>query len=400
MIFPKLQKNEMQRIAALHETKILESNSYETFHQFIQLATILFKVPIAYISFIDIDKQHIVSAQGLAQNELNRNESFCAHTILQEDPLSCSDTTKDKRFEQNPLTVNKPRILSYNGIALHSVHGFRIGTFCVCDTITRVWSTNETKLLEQFGKTLERVISINNTEILHQQIAQLEKKIEAKNQYIRDVLKAPLQLKQRELKFSNKPILLSVCRLKLNGYSKWCESVDENLQLTFLNDYFKQMEALIHYHGGTIDYFDATGNLQFVVEATKTAPHSSKTVLQCAIEMQTEIEKLFQIYQKNNMNIVQLSIAISEGKAMVTYLGLPTQNGYHYMGAVLDTVQEMSKLGVANQILLCENSYNNCNGLVGSATSILLQLPHSTNPIKLFEFQHKTELKKPNDLCA
>ena len=64
----------------------------------LQLCTI-FRVPIAIVSLVDLDRQWFKSIQGLPVRETDRSSSFCAWTLLPKNPevLIVSDATKDDR---------------------------------------------------------------------------------------------------------------------------------------------------------------------------------------------------------------------------------------------------------------------------------------------------------------
>jgi len=69
--------------------------------------------------------------------ETSRDAAFCAHVVYNREPMIVPDTFQDKRFADNPLVINEPRIRFYAGCPLILDDGACIGTLCVIDTRPR-----------------------------------------------------------------------------------------------------------------------------------------------------------------------------------------------------------------------------------------------------------------------
>ena len=129
--------NEEGRIAALHALRILDTEPEERFDRVTRLAAALFDVPVAVISLVDESRQWFKSRVGLDAKESSRDVSFCAHAVYSREPIIVSDTFQDKRFADNPLVVDEPRIRFYAGYPLMLDDGNCIGTLCLIDVRPR-----------------------------------------------------------------------------------------------------------------------------------------------------------------------------------------------------------------------------------------------------------------------
>ena len=93
--------------------------------------------PIAMVSIVERERQMFLTRAGLEERETPRPTSFCAHAMLEPEPLVVADAKEDPRFETNPLVTGHPNIRFYAGAPLISHEGAPIGSLCVIDTVPR-----------------------------------------------------------------------------------------------------------------------------------------------------------------------------------------------------------------------------------------------------------------------
>src|SRR5690606_13692209 len=125
MIAPVLPDHETGRLADLHALRILDTPSERRFDRVVKLARHILDTPIAYIALIDSDRQWFKSSVGLCSmmEQTPRDESFCGHTILQDDPLIVPDALLDDRFHDNPMVTGEPYVRFYAGYPLKGEGG-------------------------------------------------------------------------------------------------------------------------------------------------------------------------------------------------------------------------------------------------------------------------------------
>jgi diguanylate cyclase (GGDEF)-like protein/PAS domain S-box-containing protein len=140
MIKPPDHPRELERLELLQRLEILDTPPEMVFDQITRSLTREFDVPIALLSIVDRDRQWFKASVGLDLQQTPREESFCAHAILQQQILLVPDTLRDRRFSGNPSVTCENGIRFYAGAPVVSSSGLPIGSLCVADTRPRTMS--------------------------------------------------------------------------------------------------------------------------------------------------------------------------------------------------------------------------------------------------------------------
>jgi class 3 adenylate cyclase len=159
-VIPAIPMNESERQAALDDLKLIDSPQEERFDRIVQLAQLLFRVPIAYIALIDKDRQWFKSKVGIEANETSRSVSFCGHAILEDKAMVVPDALQDYRFAGNPMVLGEPFIRFYAGQPLRGPSGHKVGTLCLADSEARELGEHDLKMLAQIAKLVEREFTL------------------------------------------------------------------------------------------------------------------------------------------------------------------------------------------------------------------------------------------------
>ena len=170
---PEKPFNEPDRLKALIQTHLLDSQAEPRFDRLTKLVLQCFKTEIVLISLIDCDRQWFKSRQGLDACQTSRDISFCGHAILSDELFEIPDASQDKRFANNPLVLEAPYIRFYAGAPLH-FNDQRIGTLCIIESKPRKLTENERQIFRQFADVVEQEISDRLQEHAHDQLAASE----------------------------------------------------------------------------------------------------------------------------------------------------------------------------------------------------------------------------------
>jgi len=197
-----LPSNESERLQALRSLD-LDDQSEERFDRVTRLAAEICKAPIAFVSFIERDRQWFKSRIGLPVVETPRDVSFCAHAILGEDTLVIPDTHKDARFADNPLVTGNPFVRSYMGQPLRAPDGEKIGTLCIADHEPRNFTPELAGILRRLATLVEQELRMGNLiaaqgrllvtqEVLLKTQERLHEELAAAANYVRALIPPPL----------------------------------------------------------------------------------------------------------------------------------------------------------------------------------------------------------------
>lgn len=159
----QLPENERERLQALADYQVLDTPPEREFDDLVAIAAHVCGTPISLVSLVDESRQWFKARQGLAVTETPREFAFCAHAILDSQPLVVGDARADPRFAENPLVVGEPRIRFYAGAPLASAAGYRLGTLCVIDTVARGLTAAQLQALEALARQASAMLQYRKT---------------------------------------------------------------------------------------------------------------------------------------------------------------------------------------------------------------------------------------------
>jgi PAS domain S-box-containing protein len=182
-----LPHDEQERIAELKSYGILDTEPEKVFEGMVKLANYLCQTPIAAISLVDEHRQWFKAIAGLDAKETSRDVAFCAHAILQQEPLIVPDALLDERFHDNPLVTGDPHIRFYAGVPLKTPGGRHLGTLCVIDREPRKLTPTQLGAIETLA---ESVMAHLDLRLSHKEIRQYVDKLQLAAQIFESVAEA------------------------------------------------------------------------------------------------------------------------------------------------------------------------------------------------------------------
>ena len=158
----ELNLQDPQRLAAVRDTNLLDTEAEEVFDRLTRLAVRLVGIPAAFISLVDANRDFYKSACGFGEPLATTRElaglTFCHYTVQRTEPLIIPDTAADPEY-RNVSTVKTLGVAAYVGVPL-VVNGQAVGAFCAIDTKPHAWTAGEIEVLTELAASAQREIEL------------------------------------------------------------------------------------------------------------------------------------------------------------------------------------------------------------------------------------------------
>jgi signal transduction histidine kinase len=127
--------NEQQRLAALHEYRVLDAPADDELEAVVRVAAMVAGVPTATLNLIDEHRQCQLTSTGFAGSNTARADSMCAVRFAAGEFVYVRDAATDPTYRDNPwVTGVLARVRFYASAPLVTPQGHALGTLCVFDS--------------------------------------------------------------------------------------------------------------------------------------------------------------------------------------------------------------------------------------------------------------------------
>jgi hypothetical protein len=134
---------ETSRLTALARYAVLDTEREAIFDQFAAMSAQLLEAPISIVGMIDQTRHWFKAAHGTNTQSNSRENSFCTYTVQSDQVFTVENALNDPRFASNPDVIGAAHLRAYAGAPLLTSDGLSIGTLCIFDTSTRIFTEAE-----------------------------------------------------------------------------------------------------------------------------------------------------------------------------------------------------------------------------------------------------------------
>ncbi len=147
---------EERRLRVLNDTHVLDHGADYRFDRVTRLCRNLFRVPLAYISFIDRDLARVKSSSGeLPEVPGGRDHSFSNMAIQQSGVFVIEDASADARYATNPNVTGTAHLRFFAAYPIE-IQGQRVGALCLMSTEARLFSELDASLLRDLALWIQQ----------------------------------------------------------------------------------------------------------------------------------------------------------------------------------------------------------------------------------------------------
>lgn len=150
-----LSRDESKRRAAIDLLKNPDEGRDEALKKYTHLVCQLLKMPMSFVSILDVEQQYIACTQNIDARETRLGEAFCEETLKRGGTFICPDTHQHPLFHRDRDVREAPFIRFYAGCPLTTRDGVPVGTLSVLDTHPRILSNEQIDIF----KTLAGLVS-------------------------------------------------------------------------------------------------------------------------------------------------------------------------------------------------------------------------------------------------
>lgn len=172
----RLAENENAGLKTIWTQELLNSLPERECNELVQLTAAICGTPVGLLTLLDEQQQWFRATDEWKQRETPREAAFCTYAVQHSGLLEVMDPLADPRFASNPLVTGNPVIRFFSGIPLHMASGDLLGTLCVIDTVPRILTADQRRILQILGKQVSaRLELLVQRTLLEQALKEKEK---------------------------------------------------------------------------------------------------------------------------------------------------------------------------------------------------------------------------------
>jgi len=145
-------EDEVSRLRALAECRIVDSPPEEFFDDIANQAAFLCGTPVGFVSFIDSQREWLKARVGWEVAEIPRDQSFNALALGNPHVFIVEDTAADRRFRLHPWVQSGIRF--YAAAPVVTKEGYVLGAISVVDRLPRSLPIGHRKILQTMANAI------------------------------------------------------------------------------------------------------------------------------------------------------------------------------------------------------------------------------------------------------
>lgn len=189
---------------------------------------------------------------------------------------------------------------------------------------------------------------------------------------------------QDEVNIAGQRLTATILFADIRGFTRLSEQMPPEEVIQVLNTYFGKMVATVRAHGGVIDKFIGDAML-CVWGVPRAVAHGTELAVQCAWQMQKEMELLNREFLKRGIPQIGVGIGVHHGVVVAGTLGSKNRMEYTVIGDVVNTAQRVESKAAAGSVLLTQAAYEAVQTRIEAVCIGEFSLKGKAHPVPLWQ---------------
>ena len=349
------QEHEDLRVEELLSYEIMDAPAEFAFNDIVDFATEVTACPVAFVHFIDSEKQWAMAAANVPRetSECQREDSICNVIIRQNDVVVIPDTLKDDRFKDIPCVRDTPNIRFYVGAPLINANGFALGTLCLVDFEPRTMDYEKVEAIRVLARQVVAHLELRkqvglaaeSQQQLKSALDTLQQEKERSEKFLHNVL--PLQIADEWLR--NGKVTPRYCQdvtvgfTDFVGFTQATSASEPGRLVATLNEFFSRFDELCS--GLGLDRLKTIGDsYMFCCGVTERQKAHAAYACLGALQFMRAVSDVNDRRQQAGFDPWSMRVGLHSGPVMAGVVG-ETRFSYDIWG---DTVNVSSRLEQAS----------------------------------------------------
>ena len=182
---------------------------------------------------------------------------------------------------------------------------------------------------------------------------------------------------------------VSVMFTDIRNFTHLTESVEPEVVVSFLNDYFSEMVEIVFRYGGTLDKYTGDG-LMAVFGAPLPVNDSSGRAVVAAIEMLAALERFNERQVNKPFGDIEMGVGIATGTVVSGNIGSLQRMEYTCIGDTVNTAARLEQINkeLGTKIIICQSTYDALGNSVPAYAAGTQMIRGKNREVRPFVVEH------------
>ena len=364
----EIDDREDLRVEELLSYKIMGAPAEFAFDDIVDFATEITACPVAFVHFIDSEKQWAMAAANVPRetSECQREDSICNVVIRQNDVVVIPDTLEDDRFKNLACVCDTPNIRFYMGAPLINTSGFALGTLCLVDFEPRQMDYQKVEAIKVLARQVVAHLELRkqvglateSQQRLKSALDTLQEEKEKSEKFLRNVL--PPQIATEWLTRGDVPPRycqdVTVGFTDFVGFTQATSTAEPGRLVATLNEFFSRFDELSSNLG--LDRLKTIGDsYMFCCGVTQRQKAHAAYACLGALQFMRAVSEVNDGRRKDGLDPWAMRVGLHSGPVMAGVVG-ETRFSYDIWGDTVNVAARLEQASDTNRINISEATHH------------------------------------------